>query len=257
MSVNNDYKTITIKVHSSVCFIKLTHHYVSPQMVSEMMAVLSTLSDEIRIVVLEGNQDVFCLGADFSVVEDNLTNSASDSQTQQNNPEQLYDLWSQLQQGDFISIAHVEGKVNAGGVGFVAACDIVIANQSAEFSLSELLFGLLPACVIPFLRQRIGKQKSHLMTLSTQNFSALEVHQWGLVDFIGTNSSDILRRNILRMRRISTTAIGRYKRYINELEQQPQHTKAIAIATNRAVLSDPMNIKGIVRYQREGLFPWE
>jgi len=50
-----------------------------------------------------------------------------------------------------VVIAKVEGKVNAGGVGLVAASDIVVAHTQATFGLSEALFGLLPACVMPFL----------------------------------------------------------------------------------------------------------
>nr|WP_269820011.1 enoyl-CoA hydratase-related protein [Bacillus velezensis] len=42
------------------------------------------------------------------------------------------------------------GVANAGGIGFVAASDIVIADDTAVFSLSELLFGLFPAMVLPF-----------------------------------------------------------------------------------------------------------
>jgi len=60
-------------------------------------------------------------------------------------------LWLRLATVRTVTISHVRGKANAGGIGFVAASDIVLADETAQFSLSELLFGLYPACVLPFL----------------------------------------------------------------------------------------------------------
>src|SRR5439155_22787849 len=94
----------------------------------------------------------------------------------------LYDLLLQLETGSYITLSHVQGKANAGGIDIVAACDIVLADHAAQFSLSELLFGLFPACVLPFLIRRVGFQKAHYMTLMTQPISAQRAHTWGLVD---------------------------------------------------------------------------
>ncbi len=71
-------------------------------------------------------------------------------QVRERNPERLYDLWLRLATGPFITISHVRGRVNAGGIGFVATSDIVLAERSAQFSLSELLFGVFPARYFPF-----------------------------------------------------------------------------------------------------------
>jgi hypothetical protein len=89
--------------------------------------------------------EVFCFGADFKEIQKNFENK---NQPGQQDPEPLYNLWLQLALGPFITIAHVQGKTNAGGVGFVAACDVVLCDEKAVFSLSELLFGLMPACVL-------------------------------------------------------------------------------------------------------------
>ena len=37
--------------------------------------------------------------------------------------------------------ADIAGRVNAGGMGLVAASDVVVAGSQAQFSLSEILFG--------------------------------------------------------------------------------------------------------------------
>ncbi|MGV8346536.1 enoyl-CoA hydratase-related protein, partial [Pseudomonas aeruginosa] len=42
-------------------------------------------------------------------------------------------------------IARVQGDTYAGGVGLVAACDIVVAVDTANFCLAEAKLGLIPA----------------------------------------------------------------------------------------------------------------
>jgi polyketide biosynthesis enoyl-CoA hydratase PksH len=154
-------------------------------------------------------------------------------------------------------VAHVRGKVNAGGMGFVAASDIVLADRSAQFSLSELLFGLFPACVLPFLIRRIGVQKAHYLTLMTKPIAVQEAQAWGLVDAHDADSASLLRTHLLRLRRLSKPAIARYKRYMHDLDRVLQHAKPLALAANREVFSDPENLKGIWRFVEQGKFPWE
>jgi polyketide biosynthesis enoyl-CoA hydratase PksH len=231
---------------------------ISSALVAELRHVLTTCSDEMRdpqinLLVLEGLPDVFCLGADF----DELSRHPADSVDAGFDSEPLYDLWLGLAAGPFISISLVRGKVNAGGVGFVAASDIVIADDNAVFSLSELLFGLLPACVLPFLVRRIGFQKANYLTLMTRPFSAAEARDCGLVDVIGPDSEALLRKHLLRLRCLSRTGISRYKRFMNTLDTGVREKKQIALAANREVFSDPDNLTAVARYVKEGKFPWE
>jgi polyketide biosynthesis enoyl-CoA hydratase PksH len=261
MPFDQVYQTIAVSYQDPVCFIKFdrpdSQNTINVQMVKEIADVLSECKNKASIVVFEGSNEVFCFGADFKAVGTSAYDSQPQDAIQSNNPEALYDIWQLLKEGEFISVAHVVGKANAGGIGFIAACDIVIANPNAEFSLSELLFGLMPACVIPFLKRRIGTQRTHYMTLTTQSISANQAYSWGLVDVLDINSADSLRKHLLRFRRLSKKSIKQYKEYIGELQRNPDQEKALAIKANQSVLSDPENIAGILRYQREGIFPWE
>src|SRR5262249_36321925 len=148
---------------------------------------------------------------------------------------------------------------------FVAASDIVLADHTAQFSLSELLFGLFPACVLPFLIRRVGFQKAHYMTLMTQPITVQRAHTWGLVDEYEETSTALLRKYLLRLRRLSKKGITRYKRYMNEIgagqgqagQGSLRGMRSLAVATNHEVFTDPDNLKGIYRYVEEGLFPWQ
>jgi polyketide biosynthesis enoyl-CoA hydratase PksH len=166
-------------------------------------------------------------------------------------------LWLQLALGPYVTVAHVRGKANAGGLGFVAACDIVLADESALFSLSELLFGVYPACVLPFLIRRVGFQRAHYLTLMTQPVAVRQAHDWGLVDAFEKDSEALLRKHLLRLRRVSKTAIGRYKDYANRINGNLVEAKPMAVAGNIEAFSDPTNIAAISRYVDTGAFPWE
>jgi len=65
-----------------------------------------------------------------------------------------YNLLKHIATCSKVVVAKVDGQVNAGGIGLVTASDIVISSQQATYGLSEALFGLLPACVMPFLIRR-------------------------------------------------------------------------------------------------------
>ncbi|HWU86875.1 MAG TPA: enoyl-CoA hydratase/isomerase [Kofleriaceae bacterium] len=244
------YQTIKVRFQDDVCFIQIdrptANNTINGDLVTECNQALLACEESAKIVVLSGSPEVFCLGADFSAAP------AHDG------PGPLYDLWLKLATGPFVTVAHVRGKANAGGVGFVAASDIVIADETAQFSLSELLFGFYPACVMPFLIRRIGFQKAHYLTLTTQPVTVSQAVDWGLVDAVGPQSDVLLRRHLLRLRRITKVAIRRYKHYMSTISQPNlADLKSLAVAANLEVFSDPDNLSALARYVESGQFPWE
>jgi polyketide biosynthesis enoyl-CoA hydratase PksH len=202
---------------------------------------------------LSGSPEVFCLGADFKAI----AGASKKAHDRDDGPGPLYDLWLRLATGPYVTISHVRGKANAGGLGFVASSDIVLADETAQFSLSELLFGLYPACVLPFLIRRIGFQKAHYLTLMTQPISAKQACEWGLVDAYEPLSEALLRRHLQRLRRLSKIAVKRYKTYMGRISAPLQDLKSLAVAANREVFFDANNLQAITRYVEQGVFPWE
>ncbi|HTR88007.1 MAG TPA: enoyl-CoA hydratase/isomerase [Reyranella sp.] len=235
-----------------IAYLNLGQAHIDRALVEDCRRALDQVArdEAVHVVVLEGSSEAFCLGA-------SLEDHAAGRGDQLVEPEALYDLWEQLARGPFVAIAHVQGKVNAGGVGFVAACDIVLADRSVEFSLSELLFGLSPACVLPFLIRRVGFQKAHYMTLTTRPVSAEEARGWGLVDACEDKSAELLRRHLLRLRRLSKPAVRRYKSYMSSLGTILMQARPGAIAENKALFSDPDNLATIRRFAETKRFPWE
>jgi polyketide biosynthesis enoyl-CoA hydratase PksH len=244
------YENIRVRFDETICYLQLyrpgSNNTINAQLIEECRQVLNHCESFCTIVVLEGLPEVFCFGADFQEMQESDLD-----------PQPLYELWLQLANGPYVTIANVRGKVNAGGVGFVAACDIVLCEEQAVFSLSELLFGLMPACVLPFLIRRVGYSKAHYMTLMTQPVSAQLAYEWGLVNALGSKSDDLLRRHLLRLKCLSKKAISRYKLYMNSLNDTVGAAWPKAQAANKMVFSDSENIEKITRYVKTGQFPWE
>jgi polyketide biosynthesis enoyl-CoA hydratase PksH len=256
--MNSAYETIRLRWDEDICFIQIhrpeSNNAINQRLIEELSSALRSCEGSAKIVVLEGLADAFCTGADFKEIQQSVNN---ESHYQEQNPEHLYDLWQRLATGPYITIAHVRGRTNAGGVGFVAACDIVLCEERTTFSLSELLFGLMPACVMPFLIRRMGFSKANYLTLMTQPISARQALAWGLVDACEENSENLLRKHLLRLRRLGKEGIARYKRYVSSLDSSLEAWKAKAIEANIEVFSDTENIQKIARFVKTGKFPWE
>lgn len=251
------YATLRVRFDADIAYLQIhrpeANNTINDQLISDFTAALDVCDERAKIVVVEGLPEVFCFGADFKELQQGLVDGAG----RQQDPQPMYALWRRLATGPYVSIAHVRGKANAGGVGFVSACDIVLADAKAVFSLSELLFGLLPACVLPFLIRRVGFAKANYMTLSTQPVTVQQAHEWGLVDAYEESSENLLRKNLLRLRRLSKTGIARYKRYLQSIEGSIEAAEPKALAANRDVFSDVENLQKIARYVQTGQFPWE
>lgn len=257
MTTATAYETIKVQFQDAICHLQIdrphANNTISSQLVAECHDALNECDERASVVVLSGSPEVFCFGADFKA----LAGAASRAHEQDPGPGPLYDLWLRLATGPYVTISHVRGKANAGGVGFVAASDIVLADETAVFSLSELLFGLYPACVLPFLIRRVGFQKAHYLTLVTQPITAKQALEIGLVDVCEPSSDALLRRHLQRLRRLSKTAIRRYKSYMGRIDAPLQSLKATAVAGNLEVFTDPDNLRAITRYVEQGVFPWE
>lgn len=79
------------------------------------------------------------------------------------------------------TVARVHGPAFAGGMGLLAACDIAVASQDAEFCLSEVKLGLIPATISPYVLAAMGERAAQRYFLTAERFSAAEAYRIGLV----------------------------------------------------------------------------
>ncbi|MFI2028793.1 enoyl-CoA hydratase/isomerase [Streptomyces buecherae] len=255
------HETLRVERQGQVCRVRFHRperdNAINDAMIRELHQVLDACErDGSSLVVFEGSAEAFCVGADFGDFAPGPAPDATEEPAEYD-PAPLYDLWLRMATGPYITLAHVRGKTNAGGVGFVAASDVVIADTSATFSLSELLFGLYPAMVMPFLTRRVGFQRANYLTLTTRAIDAAQATEWGLVDRCAERSGPLIAQHLGRMSKLSPDGIARYKRYMSTEIAPLHHHREGAIAANLEIFSDPRNLQRITRFVEDGIYPWE
>jgi polyketide biosynthesis enoyl-CoA hydratase PksH len=214
---------------------------------------LAEQAADCRTVVLAGTPGLFCTGMDF---QEAVTDPAIKST--QSEPISAYlRLLKRFTLSSKVIVCRLDGKVIAGGVGLVAASDIVISSERTELSLSEALWGLLPCSVIPFLIRRVGFQKAYFMTLTTKPISAREAHAIHLVDELTDHLDETLRRLTLRLNILDDRIIVDMKRYFQRMGGLTPEIELAATTEFARLAAQPHVQQNIANYVTKGVFPWE
>lgn len=138
-------------------------------------ALTGALADDaVRVVVLDHTGRVFCSGMDLT---EGAGGSAADQGVNEF-PELLELLWTAPKP----VLAAVRGPARAGGVGMLAACDVVVAGASATFAFSEVRIGVVPAVISAVCRPRMLSNVVHRLMLTGEVFDAATAATGGLVD---------------------------------------------------------------------------
>ena len=82
------------------------------------------------------------------------------------------------------TIAMVQGPAFGGGVGLVSCCDVAIGTPAASFCFSEVLIGLIPAVISPYVIAAIGERAARRYFLTAERFSAETAMQMGLLSAV-------------------------------------------------------------------------
>jgi methylglutaconyl-CoA hydratase len=78
-------------------------------------------------------------------------------------------------------LARVQGSAFAGAIGLLACCDIVVAVPAAQFAITEVRLGLIPAVISPYVVRAIGIRQARRWCLTAERFSAEQAKEMGLV----------------------------------------------------------------------------
>jgi methylglutaconyl-CoA hydratase len=150
----------------------------------ELLAALETALDVLekdaaaRVLVLAGRGPAFCAGGDLAKMEKaaKMTKARSRREAQR-----FAKLLYRLHVYPKPIVARVHGPAFAGGMGVVAACDLVVAAEEAEFALPETRLGLVPAMISPYLLRSLGAAQARRYMLTGERLAASEAKRIGLV----------------------------------------------------------------------------
>ena len=177
-------------------------------------------SSECRSVLLSGSGKSFSAGADLNVMK------AMASSTQEENKKDSGKLFEMFQAGALCKkpiIGQVHGNVMGGGLGLVAICDIVAAENSTQFCFSEVKLGLVPAVISPFVLRKMNVATAKELMLTGKPFTAKDAKESGLVHFIGTASDveEYVQQQQQQFLKLGPEAVAATKSLINDILFSP------------------------------------
>jgi enoyl-CoA hydratase len=178
--VSMTYETILIDTHGRVGIITLNRpkalNALNAQLITEMNAALDAFQADanVAVIVLTGSDKVFAAGADIREMKDKTYADVTAEKF-------LWD-WDHFTTIRKPIIAAVAGYALGGGCEFAMACDMLIAADTAKFSLPELSLGIIPGGGgTQRLTRAVGKAKAMDMILSGRMIDATEAERIGLV----------------------------------------------------------------------------
>ena len=128
----------------------------------------------VRVVVLRARGKHFCVGADVAAMAAKPAGDAAEAGFTLNDTLVAIDTIPKP------TIAVVEGGCVGGGLAFAACCDVVLATESAFFSVPEVRLGMVPG-LAPLFARALGPRALRRYALSGERFSAADALRLGFV----------------------------------------------------------------------------
>ena len=126
----------------------------------------------VRCIVVTGAGKGFCSGADLK----NPPGSRGADGRIVPYPDVLTAIW----EGEKPVIAVINGPAFAGGLGLVAASDIVITAEEATFSFSEVRIGVIPAIIAVVCLRKLGPHHGMRLFVTGDRFDGRQAVDYGL-----------------------------------------------------------------------------
>ena len=155
----------------------------SQDMWRQLAELLGELKDDLklRVVVVRGEGDAFCAGADISEFE-RIYGSSETSVEANRHIGRALDAMDGL---PIPSIAAIRGVCMGGGCALAQVCDHQVADQTARFGINQTSLGLSYSprdC--QRLVARIGLARAKAMLIGAQVLDAATALEWGLVSHL-------------------------------------------------------------------------
>ncbi|HEY0890853.1 MAG TPA: enoyl-CoA hydratase family protein [Nocardioides sp.] len=165
--VSGDVATITLDSPHN-------RNALSRQLVTELAGRLAEADadDTVKVVVLAATGKVFCSGAD-------LSEAATVPMVE--GARAIVALQRSIVAHTKPVVVRLQGAVRAGGIGIVAAADIVVAAEPATFALTEVKLGLTPAAISLTVLPRLTSRAASYAFLTGETFTAADAVAMGLV----------------------------------------------------------------------------
>jgi 2-(1,2-epoxy-1,2-dihydrophenyl)acetyl-CoA isomerase len=235
-----EYSALELDVRNGVAQITLNRpeagNALNLKLAQELLRAVMRCDEEseVRAVVLAGAGRVFCVGGDlrsFTEQGEQLSHHLKEVTTY------LHAAVSRMARMDPPVVAAVHGAAAGAGLSLTCACDLVVATESARFSMAYTKAGLTPdGSSTYYLPRLVGLKRATELALTNRELSAQEAVEWGIVTRMVPDDdlSEYATELASQLAVGATKALGAAKRLLHSgwtetLETQMEHeTQTIA-----------------------------
>ena len=194
------FETLNFEVRDGIARLELNRpaglNSIDELMFREFRAAATWCDDNprVRVVLLSGAGKAFCSGADLKVFHaaDSLSDYIKEMATE------FHIAISRFARMPAPVIAVVHGAAAGAGMSLVCACDLVIAADSAWFTMSYSGVGLSPdGSSTYFLPRLVGLRRAQDLLMTNRVLTAAQAYDWGIVTEVVPDEELLARADAL------------------------------------------------------------
>jgi methylglutaconyl-CoA hydratase len=170
----------------------------------------------VRVVILQGAGSVFSAGADVQWMSRMIGYSREENLDDARKAAAMFLALDSL---PVPVIGRVQGAALGGGAGLAAICDVVVSAEDAVFGFTEVVLGILPAMISPYVLRKIGLSAARELCLNGTRFSAARAKDIGLVhEVVAGDRLDLtVDKHVQQFRKAAPSAIAAAKRVLRDV----------------------------------------
>jgi len=235
-----EYQTITLEQSGPIARLTLNRPDAANGMTDTMTRELADAAkrcdtDATKVVVLAGSGRFFCAGGDLK----SFATAPNRGQHIKGVADDLHRAISSFARMNAVLITSVNGTAAGAGFSIAVTGDLVLAAESASFTMAYTKVGLSPdGSSSYFLPRLIGITKTKELMLTNRTLSAQEASQWGLVTEVVPDDELTSRTDELATQ-MAATASG-----------SNGGVKALMLSTFKNGLEEQMELEGRIIAER-------
>jgi methylglutaconyl-CoA hydratase len=236
--MSDNYEHLQVEHEDTVATVALARpdarNALSAGLIEEIRRCMEELSedDNVRVVVLAGEGDYFCAGADIGYMRDTAAFSYEENLEDARN---IAAMFGAIEECPKPVVARVEGAAIGGGIGLVAAADVSVAEEGTVFAFTEVRLGISPATIAPFVLRKIGYSQTRALFLTGERFDAEKAREIGLVHEVVTEDDldAAVQEKVEGLLKGGPEALAATKALLRELRDAERGEEATEIMARR------------------------
>jgi 2-(1,2-epoxy-1,2-dihydrophenyl)acetyl-CoA isomerase len=229
-----EYETITFEQADAITRITLNRPDAANGMNDTMTRELADAAsrcdtDATKVVVLTGSGRFFCAGGDLK----SFAVAPSRGRFIKGVADDLHRAISTFARMDAVLITSINGVAAGAGFSIAVTGDLVLAAESASFTMAYTKAGLSPdGSSSYYLPRLIGIRKTQELMLTNRTLSAADASQWGLVTEVVPDAELAARTDELASQMVCTS------------RQSNGAVKTLLLSTFKNSVEEQMELEG-------------